>query len=191
MQATDNRWQRWLDGSSWRGPLLALLLDRPGSSEELRRRLADLLSAYWTVDLPDMRWDLEGAESVGLVASSEDSVREGRGSRRRTYSATELTAEAASRWIETPVAKEGIYLAMRIRFLVCPEDQVAELLRACDRYELMLIGLARKHNKPFPVDNLCGIGCEMERTLVVTHVEGDLEWLEEARALLLEDSSQP
>jgi DNA-binding PadR family transcriptional regulator len=180
------RWASWLKGGSpWKGPLLALLLERPGHPYDFANRLIQRAGPAWRLDPNDAGRVLQRAEQLGLASSSmADSKRSHH--RVRMYEPTELTATAVEHWISSPVPEEPFRAELWTRMVVSTPEQAPALLRALDHYERQLFELLKEHGTPFPTRTWKGLELELARQGVVIRVEGDLSWIELARSLIAE-----
>lgn len=183
------RWVDWLKGGSpWKGPLLTLLLERPGHSYDLAHRVIRRVGPAWGLDQNDAIRVLARAEELGLVASRwGDSAHSRR--KVRLYEPTELTARAVEHWMTSPLAEEPVRAELWTRMVVSGPQHAPALLAALDQYERRLFELLREHSKAFPTETWRGVELELARQGVVMRVEADLRWIDQARGHILEYTS--
>jgi DNA-binding PadR family transcriptional regulator len=179
-------WTTWLRGGSpWKGPLLALLLERPGHPYDLANRLIQRAGPAWGLDPNDAGRVLKRAEELGLATSSwVDSHRSHH--RVLRYEPTDLTAKAVENWISSPVPDEPFRAELWTRMVVSSPEHAPALLQALDHYERRLFDLLKEHDKAFLTETWKGLELELGRKGVVIRIEGDLSWIETARADILE-----
>jgi DNA-binding PadR family transcriptional regulator len=175
-----------MKGSSvWKGPLLAMLLDRPGHVYGLSSRLWRRLGPAWRTNPKDLYRLLEEAEELGLASSTEqESAVKGGAKDMRVYAPTAKTAAALDCWMERPLPKESFRSALTARMVLSREEHVPLLLHALSEYEEFLFDQSRKYDTPFPTDTYTGLERELARKAVVKRVEASLEWVEDARGML-------
>jgi len=180
------RWVEWLKGGSpWKGPLLALLLERPGHPYDLANRLIHRVGPAWRLDQNDAGRVLQRAEELGLAESRwADSKR----SRRQVllYEPTELTGMAVEHWMSSPAPEEAVRAELWTRMVVSTPEQAPALLRALDLNERRLFNLLKEHSTPFLTETWKGLELELARRGVVMRVQADLAWIELARGHILE-----
>ncbi len=180
------QWATWLKGGSpWKGPLLALLLERPGHTNDLATRLIHRAGPAWRLDPNDASRVLQRAEELGLATSTYvQSKRTHRPVCR--YEPTDLTAMAVDVWMNSPIPDEPFRPELWRRMVVARPEDVPALLDGLDHYERQLFELQQKQSTPFSVDTWVGLEKELNRTGVVMRVEAELTWIEHARALILQ-----
>jgi DNA-binding PadR family transcriptional regulator len=186
MVGESERWVSWLKGGSpWKGPLLALLLERPGHPYDFANRLVHRVGPAWRLDTNDAGRVLRRAEELGLASS--DVVESKRSHHRvRMYQPTELTSKAVEYWMSSPVPAEPVRAELWTRMVVSAPEHAPALLEALDHFERQLFELLKEHSMPFPTKTWKGLELELARRGVVMRVEGDLAWIELARGHILE-----
>lgn len=186
MAGESERWVGWLKGGSpWKGPLLALLLERPGHPYDFANRLIHRVGPAWRLDSNDAGRVLRRAEELGLASSSM--VESKRSHHRvRMYEPTELTAKAVDYWMSSSVPEEPVRAELWTRMVVSSPEHAPALLQALDLYERQLFELVKEHGSSFPIETWKGLELELARRGVVMRVEADLSWIELARGHILE-----
>lgn len=186
MLGESERWATWLKGGSpWKGPLLALLLERPGHPYDLATRLIHRAGPAWRLDPDDAGRVLRRAEQLGLVTSTE--VKSSRSDRHvYRYEPTELTAVAVDFWMNSPIPDEPFRAELWTRMVVARPEHAPALLLGLDHYERQLFELLKAHSSPFMVETWTGLELELNRKGVVKRIEAELSWVEDARALIRE-----
>lgn len=170
--------------STWKGPVLALLLDGPAHSYELSRRLWMRLGPAWLRPSKDIYRLLKEAEGLGLAASTmqASSIRDGTDV--RVYEATEQTPAAVEFWMEQPLPKEPLRSVLTARMMLSRKEHIPLVLRALDEYEEFLIETSRDYKTPHRMNTYAGLEKELARKSVVAHVKAALDWVEDSRATL-------
>lgn len=176
--------QEWMRGSSeLKGPLLALLLERPGHGYDLAARLRKRLGSAWEFADKDIYKILDRFEKLGLVVSYwGDSRMVGR--RIKVYEPTELTRGAVAEWIDSPLPEEPVRAAIWARVAFSEPQDAPRLLQVLDRYQKVCYRKLKEAGERFPVDTWMGMQMEVARRGANLRTEADLEWIDLARGYI-------
>jgi DNA-binding PadR family transcriptional regulator len=128
---------------------------------------------------------LKRAEELGLATSREVTSKRSRHQVRR-YEPTELTAQAVDIWMNSPIPEEPLRAELWTRMVVSRPEHAPAILRGLDHYERQLFELLKEHSSSFPVDTWTGLELELNRKGIVKRIEGELSWIEAARADICE-----
>jgi len=182
----NDQWADWLRGGSpWKGPLLALLLERPGHSYDLAGRLANRVGSAWKLELNDADRVLRRAEQLGLADSK---LARSKRTRRpvQVFEPTPLTGTAVEHWIASPLVEDPYRFEMWTRIVVSGPEHADTLLGALRVCERRLFDLLREYSKPHPTDTWAGLELEVARDGVEMRLQADLQWIEKTRGKIKE-----
>lgn len=183
-QAEDSA-QNWMRGSSeLKGPLLALLLERPGHPYALAARLRKRLGSAWEFAEKDIYKILVRFENQGLVVSHVTDSKRSSAQRVRMYELTELTRGAVAEWIDSPLPEEPVRAAIWARVAFSEPGDAPRLLQALDRYQKVCYRKLKEAGDRFPVDTWVGMQMEVARRGANLRTEADLEWIDLARGYI-------
>ncbi len=182
--ADDAAQKEWMRGSSeLKGPLLALLLERPGHTYDLAGRLQKRLGPAWQFATKDLYPILERFEKLGLAVSHvADSTRSPK--RIRVYEPTEQAHEAVAEWLGSPLPEESVEGAMWARIAFSTPKDAPRLLQALDEYQRNCFRILKDIGERYPVDTWAGMEMELARRGANLRIEADLEWIDLARGYI-------
>ncbi len=171
----------WMRGSSeLKGPLLALLLERPGHTYDLAGRLYQRLGSPWRVDAKELYPMLQRFEKLGILTSYRaDSTRSPK--RIRVYEPTEQTRDAVAEWIRSPISMEPVRAAVLARIAFAEPEDAPLLLQALDEYQRMCFRMLDDDKEKYPLDQWLGMQKEVARLHANLRIEADLEWIDLTR----------
>jgi DNA-binding PadR family transcriptional regulator len=180
----------WLTGlSTLKGPVLMLILERPGHAWDVGVRLGQRLGPTWSFDPNDIYSLLKRLTRLGLLEARLPDVREGpsRGARHNAvYHPTALTERAVAEWIEMPISREPDRSAMLALLAVMPEERAPELLLRLDEYARECALASRKVSEEYPTESWIGLLMELARKAVIARLEAEINWSETAREWIKE-----
>lgn len=195
MTAAANDKPSWLVGTlSLKGPLLMLVLERPGHAYEIASRLIQRLGSGWAIEPGDIYPMLERLQRKGLLEGRYE-PHPGKPSRGRphreicVYHPTDLTAGAVMEWLSMPVTREPERSELLARFASLREEHAPDLLRALDEYERACFASAAESEMEIPTDTWMGTLMELVRKRASKRLKGELEWVELARQSIKERSA--
>jgi DNA-binding PadR family transcriptional regulator len=172
----------WLAGTSTlKGPLLMLLLERPGHAYDIATRLSQRVGPAWAIDPNDIYPIVKRFESKGLVAGRHEQDPERPHKQLYVYDLTELGLQAAIEWISTPVSLEPERSELLAMFAVLGEEHAPELLRKLEEYERNCYLAAAASEREIPTEAWRGLLMELARKSVVEGLESKIKWIETAR----------
>jgi DNA-binding PadR family transcriptional regulator len=176
--------QEWMRGSSeLKGPLLALLLERPGYPYDLAGRLRKRLGSAWEFADKDIYKILERFVRQGLAVSYRTDSK--RSSKRITmYEPTDLTREAVAEWMRSPLPEEPVRGAVWARIAFSEPEDAPRLLQALDEYQRTCFRLLKDLGERYPVDTWRGMEMELARRGAGMRLEAALDWIDLARGFI-------
>jgi DNA-binding PadR family transcriptional regulator len=178
--AVANEKPAWLVGASTlNGPILMLILERPGHAWDVGVRLRQRLPAC-NISPGEAIPLLERLHKRGLLEGRYQQHPEKPGKRIMVYHPTERTQEAFMEWIECPVSREsdrGEILAL----LAMPEEHAPMLLRRLEEHAKECAVASAKNKCEIPTESWIGLLMELARKAVIARLKAEIEWAEEAR----------
>ncbi len=182
--ADDAAQKEWTRGSSeLKGPLLALLLERPGHGYDLAGRLYKRLGSSWQIEPKELYPMLARLERRGLLSSYEtDSSRSSK--RVKIYEPTELTRDAVAKWIGSPLPIEPVRGAVLARIAFSTPEDAPLLLWALDEYQRLCFRILKEGKGMYPVDQWRSMQMEVARLHANMRLEADLEWINLTRGYI-------
>ena len=182
--ADNSAHKEWMRGSSeLKGPLLALLLERPGHTYDLAGRLYRRLGPAWQIESVDLYPMLERFEKMGLASSYKtDSKRSPL--RIRVYEPTEQTHSAVVEWMKSPLPSEPVRGAVWARIAFSEPEDAPRLLQVLDEYQRTCFRFLEEAKERYPVDTWRGMEMELARRGANLRIEAELEWIDLARGYI-------
>lgn len=174
----------WMRGSSeLKGPLLAMLLERPGHTYDLAGRLYQRLGSSWQIEPKELYPMLERFEKMGLLSSYKaDSTRSPQ--QVRVYQPTELTKDAVAEWIGSPLPLEPMRGAIWARIAFSRPEDAPRLLQALDEYQRTCFRTLEDAKEKYPLGTWRGMSMELARKGANLRLEAELELIDLARGYI-------
>jgi DNA-binding PadR family transcriptional regulator len=177
----------WLVGSSaLKGPLLMLVLERPGHAHDLATRLAQRLGPAWEIDPNDIYPMPDRLAKRGLLEGRYEPHPKHPHKQILVYHPTEKTAEAVLEWVAEPVSREPERGELLALLAVAREEDAPEVLKRLEEFERGCYAITRVSEHEIPTDTWMGMCMELARKAVFGPLKGEIEWAEEARAWIKE-----
>jgi DNA-binding PadR family transcriptional regulator len=171
--------RKWTQGGSaqFRGALLGLVAEHPGSGGELASRLIARLGKTWRIEPKYIYRLLKQLEQEGLVCGREERRRGSDEGTSVVYHPTEETAAALRCWMETLMPREPVRLGLQAKLAVARPEDGPRLLRALREYErecLMLAQLVLPRENGSP--SWEGLRLDGTRDSVYRSLRADIDW---------------
>lgn len=193
MAAAPSEKPDWLVGASTlKGPVLMLVLERPGHAWDLGVRLRQRLGPAWGFDPNDIYGVLERLTKRGLLEGRLEAHPDRRRNPKKparqmvVYYQTALTEGAVAEWIERPVSREPDRGEMLALMAVMPEERAPQLLLRLDEYARECAVASAKVSQEYPTESWIGLLMELARKAVIVRLEGEIDWAETAREWIQE-----
>ena len=171
--------RKWTQGGSaqFRGALLGLLVERPGSGGELANRLIGRLGETWRIEPKYIYRLLKALEQEGFAAAREEPRRGSDQGTSVVYHPTEKTARGLACWLETLMPREPVRLGLQAKLAVARPQDAPRLLRALREYERECLMLAQL---VLPRENESrsweGLRLDGTRDSVYGSLRADIDW---------------
>lgn len=173
------------------GPLLALVLERPGYGYELAQRLSARLGATWRLDPKSVYALLDRLEAEGLVRRERrDLPRASQRQRRERvmYHASARAKDWRREWMQRPVRRESTRSELLGKLAVALPGDEELILAALDEHERDLIRLLEEYGeeqRPAAV-GFRGLMVAAVDDDICTLLRADREWVIRTRRRLRE-----
>jgi DNA-binding PadR family transcriptional regulator len=172
--------------------VLGLLLERPGYGYDLMQRLETRLGPAWQLNPSTVYAALDQLEKEELIVGrqpdeEEPETRMRRRVRRVVYEVTEPGKVAFEAWMARPTVQlEPIRGELQLKVAAARPEDVPALLNSIDHAELLTRMLWEECSACEAARDLAaGPTAGLAHTAAVLRLEGELHWLERARASLL------
>ncbi len=181
--------RKWTQGGSaqFRGALLGLLVEHPGSGGELANRLIARLGETWRIEPKYIYRLLKQLEQEGYASAREEPRRGGDQGTSVVYHPTEKTTEGLQCWLETLMPREPVRLGLQAKLAVARPQDAPRLLRALREYERECVKLAQlvlPREKGSP--SWEGLRLDGIRQSVYGSLRADIDWSVHMRQLIAE-----
>jgi DNA-binding PadR family transcriptional regulator len=170
---------KWAQGASaqFRGALLGLLVERPGSGGELASRLIARLGETWRIEPKYIYRLLKQLEQEGFASGREQPRRGSEQGTSVIYHPTENTVAALQCWMDTLMPREPVRLGLQAKLAVARPQDAPRLLRALREYERECLMLAQL---VLPTENQSpsweGLRLDGTRDSVYGSLRADIDW---------------
>ncbi len=180
---------KWTQGGSaqFRGALLGLLVEHPGSGGELANRLIARLGQTWRIEPKYIYRLLKQLEQEGYACAREEPRRGSDQGTSVVYHPTEKTTEGLQCWLETLMPREPVRLGLQAKLAVARPEDAPRLLRAFREYERECVKLAQlvlPREKGSP--SWEGLRLDGIRQSVYGSLRADIDWSVHMRQLIAE-----
>ncbi|HVR06206.1 MAG TPA: PadR family transcriptional regulator [Solirubrobacteraceae bacterium] len=177
----------WLAGASaLKGPVLMVILERPGHAHDVAKRVRQRMGAAWANQLADVYPLLKRLEKKGLLRGCYEPNPHKPGDQVYVYHPTELTAAAVLAWRSAPLSVEPECDELLAMLAVAREEDAPELLRRFEEFERGCSQSSPALDQEIPTDSWLGMRMELIRKAVVSRRKAKVEWAEEARSWIEE-----
>lgn len=171
------------------GPLLALVLERPGYGYGLAQRLSWRLGETWRLDPKSVYGLLDRLEAEGLVRREvPDRASASQRQQRVMYYPSESAEEWRREWMLRPVRRESTRSELLAKMAGARPGDEELVLAALDEHERDLIRLLEAYGEEQrPADTgLRGLMLAAVDDDICTLLQADREWVVRTRRRLLE-----
>jgi DNA-binding PadR family transcriptional regulator len=180
MTAAASKKPDWLVGASTlSGPILMLVLERPGHAWDVGVRLRQRLPAC-DINPSEAQRMLERLTRRSLLEGRDEEHPRKPGNKIRVYHPTDRTEKAILDWISCPVSREsdrGEIFAL----LAMPEEHAPELLLRLEEYAKECAIASAKNKDEISTDSWMGLLMELARKAVIARLQAEIDWAESAR----------
>lgn len=177
----------WLAGASaLKGPVLMLILERPGHAHGVAKRLRQRMGAAWANRLADIYPLLKRLEKKGLLRGRHEPNPHKPRDQVYVYHPTPLTAGAVLEWLSAPLSLEPESDGLLAMLAVAREEDAPELLRRLEELERDCSQSSPALDHEIPTHTWLGMRMELIRKAVVARRQAKVEWAEEARGWIEE-----